>query len=50
MIQSPQKNNERPLQFKQKSTRPNKDKKKSKEERIIEDIENGLNLLDSIFG
>jgi hypothetical protein len=49
-LESPQKNNERPLQFKQESTGPSKDKKKSKEERIIEDIENGLNLLDSIFG
>ena len=50
VLESPQKNNERPLQFNQESTGPNKDKKKSKEERIIEDIENGLNLLDSIFG
>ena len=50
VLESPHKNNERPLLFKQKSTGPNKDKKKSKEERIIEDIENGLNLLDSIFG
>ena len=50
VLESPQKNNERPLQFKQESTGPNKEKKKSKEERIIEDIENGLNLLNSIFG
>jgi hypothetical protein len=49
-LESPHKNNERPLLFKQKSAEPNKDKKKSKEERLIEDIENGLNLLDSIFG
>ena len=49
VLESPQKSNERPLLFKQESTGPNKDKKKSKEENIIEDIENGLNLLDSIL-
>ena len=47
------KSDEIPSQYRQDSIKLFKDKKdrgKSKEEKILDDIETGLNLLDSIFG